>query len=240
MSASSSSSAATTEVEVQKTYTVENMILGWRMTLNSDVVKFNPKLDARFLGTTTILQDFELFKDVWKVVSERAMPRVHLLKKPAPTSVEHDAILSVMQILTVDYPLRVISTEQQVFYKTKSVISKEGYPRTLRGFIDLLMYNMITHQLCIVDLKTTKNTDITLVQATLKAKHEMQLRLYSFMLKDMYNLPYPPQIYLVSSCPSTGEVVLFQFPINLKDLESLENAATLYPKLYGKILSAPW
>lgn len=248
MAASSSSSAAAAaklepEVEEEEEeedlhdYTDSEFLDIMTMSHTS----FNKPTGIGYIGVTTLINNFRKDDNVWKNQSARGQRRGEVQRKPGATSYTHDAMISVMHLLFVQHNFQVISTEQWIIYERLCVIDKSGIKKVLRGKLDIIARNEDTNRLAIIDMKTVyTSTTTTLMAASLKQKHELQLRLYALLLRSVLALDYAPEIYIVGSRPPTGENVLWQFPLDLLDIASVEAAAGLYPASYYSMMSASW
>lgn len=191
-------------------------------------------LQSRKIGVTVFLQNLAKDKNYWRKTTNNAEEKCDISKNaPGQISQIHDATLQAIVMFSLKLNLRALFYEQQLFYNKATIIDKQGKERTLNGFVDLICL-CPDNKLCIVDLKVIHNNSdkLKFIDATLKQKYELQLRLYAFMLYHTLDMSYAPKMYLLAIRPGTGEAKTWTFEITLDDLETIDKTTNIYPETF--------
>lgn len=219
---------------------LELLKINYKLKLKKSIAN---KPEPKKIGATTILNQFIIKEGFWRRKSTNGETIIDLTMKtkngdfspPGKLSRVHDSINQTIEMFD-QLGLKLISREQHLYYNKSAVLDIDNNKRTLHGIVDTLCIND-RGKICIVDIKTTSNDNkgYNIEQLLIKQRYELQMRIYALLVYNTLNLNYVPNIYLFCIRPDTSEAIVWEFKMNIRDLNSIEKVINIYPETYNKI-----
>jgi ATP-dependent exoDNAse (exonuclease V) beta subunit len=205
------------------------------------------KPNMKKVGVTTLIASLAKSDKSWRGESARFRRRYNFNSDNNKISRQHDSYIALHDALYNTLGFKFIGKEVHLQDSHSKVIHKSEV-KILHGYIDMLLKRS-DGRFAILDIKTTKSKTVTLMHAVTKQKHELQLRLYAYLLKKVYNLNYTPSCYLCGirlkdkdvdvknvklRRERTGDLVIWEIPLEDKDLISIDRVFSIWQDNYSK------
>ena len=200
--------------------------------LNSLEIEENKDTKMKQIGVTTFINSLAKNKDNhWKKTSGRFRKRYSIDGKGSKLSYMHDSYITLQDILYKVLCFTYIDKEVE-FKHEKIRVIHNGEVKILRGFVDILLKQK-DGKIAILDIKTTKAESFSLMEAVLKQKNELQLRLYAYLVMKVYKLSYIPPCYICGiHLKKKCQITIWDVPLDLKEFNSIEEVLSIWPETY--------
>ena len=205
------------------------------------------EMKMKKVGVTTLIDFLAKTNQSWKEESGRFNRRYNFNNNGNQKSRQHDSYIALHDALYNILGFTFVNKEVHLKDENTKVIHNSEV-KYIHGYVDMLLKRS-DGRYAILDIKTTKCKTVTLMNAVTKQKNELQLRLYAYLLKRAYNLDYTPSCYVCGirlkdknidiknvnlRQERSGDLVIWEVPINDKDLISLDNLFSIWEKNYSK------